>query len=963
MKRFNKYITSLLTILMLLTSSGMPIIADDETTDPEIVEVNEDEISEDIVQDLNDNEVIEEIVEEEVNEDVEEDIYVVEIKDNKEIRTEAYPFSQSAQIDDVIITVSAEEGVFPEGATLFVEKVEIKAVDEAIEEARDENKNVAVSYTYDIKVLDQYGNELQPNGKVSVKFSLAEKMQEALSVDVYHIDENMNTEILNTEVSDNIDNKDLNTDVEVETESFSYYTVEFTYNTLQYVLDGDSTIELSTILASIGLSGEVSDVSVSNSNLFNAYQENGVWYVKANQAFDTTEWMKIVIDGIEYEIEVTDAVNSTFYIEAVEDTNIALVMVGSPTIGTVKYGINNSSPSTEYTVSTSSSTIHLTAGQKCYWTITSTTTAFSSSNYLKFTSTGKINAGGNLSSLIGGSTSIPRNYCFSRLFYQCDKLIDASAINFGSITTLANGCYYAMFQNCTSLTTAPELPATTLVNECYYNMFYGCTSLTTAPELPATTLASDCYYSMFVGCTSLTTAPELPATTLASGCYQNMFYGCTSLTTAPELPATTLASYCYQNMFFGCTSLTTAPELPATTLADYCYYSMFENCTSLKISETQTSEYRIPYRIPSEGTGTTGTYSLSEMFSRTGGTFTGTPSINTTYYLWGTTSYTLSIPATVDASAGSVTISYKAIGTDVDVSITSANNWKLKNNTSSLDYSLSETAFTLIEGTGTKNVNISVSGTATLVGKHSDIVTFTYSEPLPLPLTDNYVGYYADVDGDGTADGMIFFDYAFGADTTSGFLGAGVEVAAKTSGLATYKLVGDNMVQKVGAGDDRFYVIALSNVPADATHNSVYYDWYNAAYSTKINDYATVTSTAFGTGKTNTATMKAAWNASTYGTQNNCSSHSDMWSIDMGDWFVPSKGEWSVLGSELKKVAGSSSYSSITTDAGATISFSRYYWSSSLGNSKRAWFADFDRSSFRGTNLNDIYYVRLASTF
>ena len=34
-------------------------------------------------------------------------------------------------------------------------------------------------------------------------------------------------------------------------------------------------------------------------------------------------------------------------------------------------------------------------------------------------------------------------------------------------------------------------------------MFYGCTSLTTAPELPATTLESYCYYCMFNGCTSL----------------------------------------------------------------------------------------------------------------------------------------------------------------------------------------------------------------------------------------------------------------------------------------------------------------------------------------------------------------------------------------------------------------------------------------------------------------------------
>jgi hypothetical protein len=61
--------------------------------------------------------------------------------------------------------------------------------------------------------------------------------------------------------------------------------------------------------------------------------------------------------------------------------------------------------------------------------------------------------------------------------------------------------------------------------------------------LPVTRLTRDrCYSGMFQYCTSLTTAPELPATTLASYCYNQMFYGCTSLTTAPELPATTLAT-------------------------------------------------------------------------------------------------------------------------------------------------------------------------------------------------------------------------------------------------------------------------------------------------------------------------------------------------------------------------------------------------------------------------------------
>ena len=177
---------------------------------------------------------------------------------------------------------------------------------------------------------------------------------------------------------------------------------------------------------------------------------------------------------------------------------------------------------------------------------------------------------------------------------------------------------------------AGQHPAMAL--NCYSYMFYGCTSLTAAPSLPATTLANYCYSYMFYGCTSLTTAPSLPATKVTSYCYRNMFNGCTSLTTAPSLPATTLASYCYSYMFYGCTSLTTVPSLPATTLAIACYAGMFTSCTSIKLAISQSSEYDKEYRIPKSGNGASSFNALSSMFSKTGGTFTGTPSINTTYY-------------------------------------------------------------------------------------------------------------------------------------------------------------------------------------------------------------------------------------------------------------------------------------------------------------------------------------------
>lgn len=144
-----------------------------------------------------------------------------------------------------------------------------------------------------------------------------------------------------------------------------------------------------------------------------------------------------------------------------------------------------------------------------------------------------------------------------------------------------NACFYALFRDCTLLTSGPSLPATGLMAYCYQNMFAGCTGLTEAPALPAAVLSAGCYANMFEGCTSLTAAPALPATTLAKDCYNKMFSGCSGLTSAPALPATTMEEYCYYSMFESCTSLVAAPELPATSLARFCYDNMFLKCSEL----------------------------------------------------------------------------------------------------------------------------------------------------------------------------------------------------------------------------------------------------------------------------------------------------------------------------------------------------------------------------------------------
>lgn len=115
----------------------------------------------------------------------------------------------------------------------------------------------------------------------------------------------------------------------------------------------------------------------------------------------------------------------------------------------------------------------------------------------------------------------------------------------------------------------------------FNNLFSGCTSLISAPELPATDLAEGCYAAMFAGCESLTNAPTLPATKLAKSCYELMFIDCNSLTEAPALPAKELAPRCYSNMFNTCLKLRTVPELPATNLVEGCYDHMFSYCVNL----------------------------------------------------------------------------------------------------------------------------------------------------------------------------------------------------------------------------------------------------------------------------------------------------------------------------------------------------------------------------------------------
>ena len=120
---------------------------------------------------------------------------------------------------------------------------------------------------------------------------------------------------------------------------------------------------------------------------------------------------------------------------------------------------------------------------------------------------------------------------------------------------------------------------------------------------------------------------------VGTAAFSQLFYNCSCLTSAPDIMCTSLPDQACMMMFVDCTSLVQLPRFAATSFGSLACMNIFSGCSQIKLSETQVDEYQIPYRIPYEGTGTTGSASFLNMFNSTGGTFTGTAVVNTTYYL------------------------------------------------------------------------------------------------------------------------------------------------------------------------------------------------------------------------------------------------------------------------------------------------------------------------------------------
>ena len=139
-------------------------------------------------------------------------------------------FYAEKELSGVLVTVQADSGVFPKGATLRVRKlskVEEQKVDSAVKEKLQENQeNLLQSMIFDITVLDKDGEEVQPDttkGEVRVQFSHIPFLQEDAEkqISVFHLDSvDAAAEKLVTEKIEEKENA-----VEVSAEHFSLFAV------------------------------------------------------------------------------------------------------------------------------------------------------------------------------------------------------------------------------------------------------------------------------------------------------------------------------------------------------------------------------------------------------------------------------------------------------------------------------------------------------------------------------------------------------------------------------------------------------------------------------------------------------------------------------------------------------------------------------------------------------------------
>ena len=284
-----------------------------------------------------------------------------------------------------------------------------------------------------------------------------------------------------------------------------------------------------------------------------------------------------------------------------------------------------------------------------------------------------------------------------------------------------------------------------------------------------------------------------------------------------------------------------------------------------------------------------------------------------------------------------------------------------------------------------ENLFAKYMGESSSAGDDDDTPTET-----PILKTESYIGRYADINGDGNIDGIIYIDLLDTAHLSGTWNNDSKGTFSITTDV-TSNNVKDYVVSQTNQTDsrwnstepqdviklattqtgtkERFYVMALDNL-INEPQGGFY--WYDGAYG-NVTDYATVAPET-NTGRENTAAIKAKWDIGTgaggYGQQD----IKDMWgylptgpragadpTAAEGDteqyrWFIPSRAEWSAFGNNLEITADNIDEYGLYDEA---------YWTSSPSSSAWAYEADFyeDGTHIESDEMSCGRSVRFSATF
>ena len=190
--------------------------------------------------------------------------------------------------------------------------------------------------------------------------------------------------------------------------------------------------------------------------------------------------------------ELVDDPKKPLMLRAIED-NSSVTLTKPSGAGTMLNKYQTSTNGKDWTNYTLGTKISLNKGESVYFRCSDHPTTQSSTYYVYFSMTGKIEAWHNAYSMISSDFSSAEGsvgeYGMKGLFENCKSLTKAPLL----LNAISPYCYFGMFRYCESLTQAPELPATTLEERCYSYMFGDCLSLKEV-RISATTTAKDALF-------------------------------------------------------------------------------------------------------------------------------------------------------------------------------------------------------------------------------------------------------------------------------------------------------------------------------------------------------------------------------------------------------------------------------------------------------------------------------------